>query len=361
MATDAERISLYLRAVEGERQGAANTLRAYGRDLADLSGFLGTHEGGTRDLATADKAALRDWLSDLHERNAASSVARKLAAVRGFYRFLQREGLRADDPSEGLRTPKQSRDVPDVLSVDDAFALVAAPDDESAFGLRDRAVLEVLYGSGLRVGEVVALDLADIDLPERILRVRAGKGGKDRIVPLSRPALAAIRRWLAVRGELLARRPGAGAAAGRGRAAEAALFLNRFGGRLSARAVRAKAEAHALRAALPRHVHPHVLRHSFATHLLDGGADLRHIQELLGHSSLSTTQKYTHVSMEQLTQVYDRAHPRSRRRPRQELPVSVPEACESTSTSTSTSTSRSTSTSNDRRPSGARGDHQDQR
>lgn len=310
MTTDAERIALYLRAVEGERQGAANTLRAYGRDLADLSGFLAGRRDGALELATADKAALRDWLSDLHERNAASSIARKLAAVRGFYRFLQREGLRADDPSDGLRTPRQRRDVPDVLSVDDAFALVQAPDDESGSGLRDRAIFEVLYGSGLRVSEVVGLDIADADLRERVARVREGKGRKDRIVPLTAPAVAAIRRWLARRGELLARRRGGGP--------ENALFLNRFGRRLSARAVRTKTDQGALKAGLPRRVHPHVLRHSFATHLLDGGAELRHIQEMLGHASLSTTQKYTHVSMDQLMQVYDRAHPRSRRKARKD-------------------------------------------
>ena len=307
MGAGDDAIGRYLRAVEGERQAAANTLRAYGRDLADLAGFLAGRRDGAVAVEQADRAALRDWLSDLHERNAPSTIARKLAAVRGLYRFLQREGDRPDDPAATLRTPRQMKTVPDVLSVDEAFALVAAPDDETPLGLRDRAFLEVLYGSGLRVSEVVALDLADVDLAERLVQVRQGKGGKDRVVPLTRAAVAAVRRWLRARGELAARRKGGGPPV-------AALFLNRFGGRLSARGVRTKADLHSLRAGLSRRVHPHVLRHSFATHLLDGGAELRHIQEMLGHASLATTQKYTHVSMEQLVQVYDRAHPRSHRK-----------------------------------------------
>ena len=299
-------VDRYLRAVEGERQASAHTIRAYATDLADLAQFLAGRRDGAIALQDAQKAALRDWLSDLHDRNAPSTVARKLAAVRGFYRFLQREGERADDPAEGLRTPRQRHDVPDFLSVDEAFALMEAPDDASPLGLRDRALLETAYGSGLRVSELVGVDLADVDLASGTVRVRAGKGGKDRIVPISAPAAKAIRRWMSVRGELAAKRRTAGDP-------EPALFLNRFGGRLSARAMRTKSDQHAIRAGVPRRVHPHVLRHSFATHLLDGGADLRHIQEMLGHASLSTTQKYTHVSLEQLVQVYDKAHPRSRR------------------------------------------------
>lgn len=295
-------IERFLTSLGAERRASPNTLRAYAHDLAELEAFLaGRSEGATTPLA-ARTADLRDHLSALFESNGAATVARKLAAIRGFYRFLQREEGRVDDPAATLRTPKVPQNLPEVLPVDDAFTLVGRPDAETALGLRDRALLELLYGSGLRVSELVHLDLGDLDLDSRLARVRGGKGGKDRVVPFGAPAVTAVRRWLAVRATL--------AVAG---VDTKALFLNRFGGRLSDRAVRVKTDRYSLAAGLPRRVHPHVLRHSFATHLLDGGADVRHIQEMLGHARLSTTQRYTHVSLEQLVRVYDAAHPRSRR------------------------------------------------
>ena len=299
-------IDRFLASLATERGLAANTLRAYGRDLADLASFLTAYRDGPVTVEDATVTHLRDHLSDLHERNAPSTIARKLSAIRSLYRYLVREDGRADDPAAGLRTPKQRRDVPTVVSVDDAFALMGTPDAETEYGLRDRAILELLYGAGLRVSELAALDLGDIDAEQRLLQVREGKGRKDRVVPLGAPALRALQRWLTVRGSLAAKRKRAGDGS--------ALFLNRFGGRLSARAVRGMADRTGLKAGLPQRLHPHALRHSYATHLLDGGADLRHIQEMLGHTSLSTTQRYTHVSLEQLMNVYDAAHPRSRKR-----------------------------------------------
>ena len=298
-------IDRFLTAHKAERQSSANTLRAYGRDLADLVTFLAERAEDPTDPLRVDTPALREYLSALFERNQAATVARKLSSVRSFFRFLHREGGRTDDPAAALRTPRQRRDVPDVGSVDDAFALMDAPEAETPYGLRDRAMLELLYGSGLRVAELAALDLGDVDAAERLVNVREGKGRKDRIVPVGQPAVEALDGWLAVRGRLAAKR--------RGKDPDPALFLNRFGARLSDRYMRKLVDRHALAAGLARRVHPHALRHSFATHLLDGGANLRHIQEMLGHASLSTTQRYTHVSMERLMRVYDAAHPRSRR------------------------------------------------
>ena len=297
-------VDRFLRALSTEQRVASNTIRAYGRDLADLRTFLLGYAAGPLGLCAAGPGHLRDYMSDLHERNAASTIARKLSSIHSFYRFLCREGARDDDPSALLRTPRQRRHVPNHVSVDDAFALMGAPDVETPLGARNRVILELLYGSGLRVSELVALDVADIDATERLARVREGKGRKDRVVPIGAPALAALRRWLGARGELAAR--------SREGEPETALLLNRFGRRLSVRAIRKITDSSGLLAGMPQRIHPHALRHSFATHLLDGGADLRHIQEMLGHASLSTTQRYTHVSLEQLMEVYDAAHPRSR-------------------------------------------------
>ena len=307
MSTSEQAIQRFLDAFDAERRPSPHTLRAYEADLRDLAGFLTERDGEDADIAQASRAALRDYVGALHERCAPSTGARRLAAIRAFFRRLQRDELREDDPSAALPSPKQSKRVPDFLSVDDAFAIVERPDAESVLGLRDRAILELLYGAGLRVAEAAGLDRAHVDRADATLRVQGGKGRKDRIVPLGAPALAALGRWLTVRGELAAKRKGAPRPGD-----DDALFLNRFGRRLSARSMRTLTDRYGLRAGLSKRVHPHMLRHSYATHLLDGGAELRHIQEMLGHASLSTTQRYTHVSLEQLLSVYDGAHPRSR-------------------------------------------------
>ncbi len=310
---------LHLRA---ERNASPHTVRAYLSDVRQLAAFLGeaadpaARPADVRSARPADvsSADVRAFLADRLRAGSAASVGRKLASLRGFFRFLVREGVRRDDPSVGLPAPRAPRSLPKPIAVDDCHALAekaaeaeprASAEDPRA-GLRqarDRALLELLYGGGLRVGEACALDVRDLDLHRGEVRVW-GKGGKERVVPLPAAARAALADYLERR-----RRPGMLAEplfpalrAPRGEAPR----------RLDPRDVRRILKAQALRAGLPDRVHPHRLRHSYATHLLDMGADLREIQELLGHASLSTTQKYTAVSAERLMEVYDRAHPRAR-------------------------------------------------
>jgi integrase/recombinase XerC len=272
-------------------RASPHTQRAYVSDLLQLARFL--EERGTGlDAATRDD--LRAFLASRFSANSPATLARKQASLRAFYEHRVRMGHIADSPARRLVFPRRRVSLPNVVSVDDCFALLEAPSERTAAGLRDRAALELLYGAGLRVSELVGLDLAD--LQHDCVRV-LGKGSKQRMVPLVAKARAAVERYLARRHELRPRSD--------------ALFLNRRGGRLTARSVARQLDRYALIAGARRHVHPHALRHSFATHLLDMGADLRGIQELLGHASLSTTQMYSHVDAKRLRRVYDRAHPRS--------------------------------------------------
>lgn len=280
--------------LEGVERASAHTRRAYVSDLRQLAAFL-AGRGTALDAATRDD--LRAFLASRFGANGPATLARKQASVRAFYEHRVRMGHIADSPARRLMFPKRRISLPNVVAVDDCFALVGAPSARSAAGLRDRAALELLYGAGLRVSELVGLSVAD--LASDSVRV-SGKGGKERMVPLVRKARSALDAYLARRGELRPR--------------DGALFLNRRGGRLTARSVARSLEKYALLAGTRRHVHPHALRHSFATHLLDMGADLRGIQELLGHASLSTTQRYTHVSAERLLQTYEDAHPRARKK-----------------------------------------------
>ena len=275
-------------------RASVHTRRAYVSDLSQLAGFL-ADRGGSLDAATRDD--LRAFLAARFSANSPATLARKQASIRAFYAHRVRMGYIADSPARRLALPKRRISLPNVVSVDDCFAIVDAPSRMSAAGLRDRAALELLYGAGLRVSELVGLDLED--LRHDCVRVQ-GKGNKERVVPLVRTVRAAIDAYLQRRGEL--------------RPKDSALFLNRRGGRLTARSVARQLETAALTAGARRHVHPHALRHSFATHLLDMGADLRGIQELLGHASLSTTQRYTHVSAERMLQIYEDAHPRARKK-----------------------------------------------
>jgi integrase/recombinase XerC len=274
-------------------RASPHTQRAYLSDLGQLAAFLAERQIGL-DAATRDD--LRSFLAARFGKNAPASLARKQASLRAFYEHRVRMGHIADSPARRLVFPKRRVSLPNVVSVDDCFALLEAPSERTAAGLRDRCALELLYGAGLRVSELVGLDLDDLLDGRTALRVR-GKGSKERIVPLVGKARAALLRYLDRRAELRPRGP--------------QLFLNRRGGRLTARSVARHLDRYALIAGARRHVHPHALRHSFATHLLDMGADLRGIQELLGHASLSTTQRYTHVSSERLLQVYEDAHPRA--------------------------------------------------
>ena len=295
MDPELEEFAAHLAQVE---RASPHTQRAYLSDLCQLATFL--RERGT-SLDAASRDDLRAFLASRFGNNAAATLSRKQASLRAFYEHRVRIGHLADSPARGLVFPKRRSSLPNVVNVDDCFALLEAPSKRSATGLRDRCALELLYGAGLRVSELVGLDLADVE--DGMLRVR-GKGGKEREVPIVAKAQVALQAYLSRRAELKPRREPTGSGA--------ALLLNRRGGRLTARSVARHLARYALIAGARRHVHPHALRHSFATHLLDMGADLRGIQELLGHASLSTTQRYTHVSAERLLQVYEDAHPRAR-------------------------------------------------
>lgn len=278
---------------------APRTIEAYDRDLAGFAAW--GERQGIGDPAAVDRLVLRRYVAYLAtEGYARRSIARKASALRRYFRWCERTGLVAADPSHGLTTPRGEGRLPRVLRQDELNVLLDAPPaavlgDDPSVRARDDAVLEVLYGSGLRVGELCSLRPADLDL----VRGRAtvwGKGGKQRVVPLGEPAVAAVRRWLAEGRPHLAQ---AGSPAD-------AVFLNRRGRRLTPRDVRRLLDRRA-----PAPTHPHALRHTFATHLLDGGADLRAVQDLLGHADLATTQRYTHVSRERLRSVYDASHPRA--------------------------------------------------
>lgn len=283
------------------RNSAPHTLKAYAADLAQFAAFL--EEKGVTALAEVDLRVLRAFLASLQtQQYARTTLARKQAALRAFFRWARRSGRTANDPARLLRAPRQPRSLPKFLHTEEIEALMRAPDD-TPVGLRDRALLELLYASGLRAGEVVGLDADDLDLAAGEMRVRHGKGRKERIALLGRAAAAAIQDYL-LRG-----RPALAQNARRG--ASRALLLNKYGERLSDRGVRRTFDKYVAAVGARLKITPHVLRHSFATHLLENGADLRAVQELLGHANLATTQIYTHVTTERLQQVYDEAHPRA--------------------------------------------------
>lgn len=291
-----DRFCCYL---EIERNLSVHTLRAYRHDLLEFLRFVKSQtdtDAGPVAPERVDVLLLRRYLARLHKRNCRTTIGRKLSAIRSFFRYLVRQGALQVNPAETVATPRRERYLPKVLTVDEMFALIQAAASDEPLTVRDRAILELFYSSGLRVGELAALDVGHVDLVEGLVRVR-GKGDKERIVPVGRMARQALDRYLVARGAPRQDQP---------------LFLNYRGERLSARSIERNLKKWLLRAGILKDASPHALRHSFATHLLDGGADLRAIQELLGHASLSTTQKYTQVSLDRLMDVYDRAHPRSR-------------------------------------------------
>lgn len=282
-----------------ERNLSPHTLAAYGRDLREFQAFLRAQKPGQGELlGQIDQILLRRYLALLHKKNSKTSIARKLAALRTFFRYLLREGVLDTNPGELVGTPRREKSLPKTLSVDEAFALMEGGKEDHLLALRDRAIVETLYSCGLRVSELTGLDVRGLDLEQGLVRV-SGKGRKERIVPVGSKACQALRDYLAARGNP---------------ALEAPLFLNHRGGRLTPRSVERNLKRQLREGGVTKNATPHSLRHSFATHLLDGGADLRAIQELLGHASLSTTQKYTQVSVDQLLAVYDRAHPRNRKK-----------------------------------------------
>jgi integrase/recombinase XerC len=302
-------IERFVNHLADERRASPHTVSAYRRDLEQLAVFTDQKRpgAGPRDL---DVLALRGFLGQLARTCAPASVARKIASVRAFLRFLERRGEVDKNVAMELALPKVRRPLPTFLNVDAAAEVVTTPDEGSPEGLRDRAVLETLYGAGLRVSELCGLDLGDVETPVSgaLGSVRVlGKGSKERVVPLGSAAMAAIRAYLERRDELADPRSAA--------KDPQALFLSKRGARLGVRRVQHLVHRYGALGAGRADLHPHALRHTCATHLLDGGADLRAIQKMLGHASLSTTQRYTHVSIDHLMKVYDSAHPLARRRP----------------------------------------------
>jgi integrase/recombinase XerC len=290
-----EQIAVFCRYLDTERNVSPHTLEAYRRDLEQLAAFVSRETGTGARVADIDHLLLRRYLAQLGKQAKKSSVSRKLAAIRSFFRFQVRRGSVAKNPAELIATPKKENRLPFHLNIDQVTTLVEAPQDGESYAPRDRAILEMLYSCGLRVSELTGLAIGDLDLAGGMVRV-LGKGGKERIVPVGSRALEAVREYLVERGELAGSGP---------------LFLNTRGSRINRRSVARIVDAHVLRIAAFKRISPHVLRHTFATHMLEGGADLRAIQELLGHASLSTTQKYTHVSIDRLMEVYDKAHPKA--------------------------------------------------
>ncbi|MBK9262565.1 MAG: tyrosine recombinase XerC [Polyangiaceae bacterium] len=296
----------FVRHLDEERQASPHTVAAYRRDLAQLVAFVRDKRPQLERPSEIDVFVLRSFLGQLARTHAPPSIGRKVAAIRTFLHFLEVRGEITTNPAAALELPKVRRPLPTFVNVDAAAEIVEAPDESTAEGQRDRAMLEVMYGSGLRVSELVGLDVGDVEIDADGGRARViGKGRKERIVPFGSHARSALLRWLGCREEL--RHPKTGAID------ERALFVSRLGKRIGVRQVQHLVRRYGALGAGRADMHPHALRHTFATHLLDGGADLRAIQRMLGHASLSTTQRYTHVSTEHLMKVYDSAHPLARR------------------------------------------------
>jgi len=297
-------IDRFLRYLRVERNASELTIKSYGEDLEALVDYLAESYG--TDTFTPSQVTvldLRGYVAAMSQAGyAKATIARRLASLRSFFRFGQREGWTKANPAKPLRNPRRARSLPHFLSTEELGRLLMAPDASSPMGLRDRAILETCYSAGLRVSEVVGLSDGDLDFAAGLVRVR-GKGRRERLAPIGTYAASALRRWLKVRG-LHPQEP---------KGPTAPVFINRFGRRLTTRSVGRMLEKYLRATGLDRRTTPHSLRHSFATHLLDRGADIRGVQELLGHKSLVTTQIYTHVSTAGLRKVYQQAHPRAKR------------------------------------------------
>ncbi len=298
----------FMRHLKYERNASAHTLRNYESDLLQFYDHLAPpdKEGKRRTVSVTDldHLTIREYMATLYEQNRKkSSIHRKVATLRTFFRYLCREGILEVNPAKMVSSPRVDRKLPNHLTIEQMVRFIEMPEVETVLGKRDRAILELLYASGLRVSELVGLNLTDIDFANQSLRVR-GKGRKVRVVPFGVHAKTALQSYLAVRGELLVE-------AGPEAIDPNAVFFNYQGTRITTRSVGRMIDKYVRQCADLHHISPHSLRHSFATHLLDAGADLRAIQELLGHARLSTTQQYTHVSMDKLMEVYDRTHPKA--------------------------------------------------
>jgi integrase/recombinase XerC len=292
-------VQSFLRHLRIERNSSELTLKSYADDFESFYDYLRDRHGKIVEVEELQINLLRGYVTYLHEcEYARSTIARRLACLRSFFKFTTREGITSSNPAKALRTPRTGRKLPHFLTTEQVATLLEAPPANDAMGLRDRAILETMYSAGLRVAELVGLNLSDWDRAANILRV-LGKGKKERIAPVGQYAAKALDRWLEVR-----------VADPQGSPEDRdAIFLNRFGQRLTTRSIGRMLEKYLLVTGLDSITSPHTLRHSFATHLLDGGADLRSVQELLGHKSLTTTQIYTHVSTRRLRETYEHAHP----------------------------------------------------
>ena len=294
-----EKFKLY---ISVEKNLSLHTQRNYLSDLYQFKDFL-EREYPKTGIETIDNMIIRSYLGSLYKKNRKSSIARKLASLRTFFKFLLRAGILKENPASIVSTPRLEKHVPSFLTIDEMFALLNMPDETKPAGIRDKAILEILYSSGLRVSELVEMNEDDLDLNLGIIKVM-GKGKKERIVPIGSKAIEALNNYLNNK-KRLSKHPLPSSL-------NPPLLLNQRGGRLTTRSVARIINRYIEQCGLLKNISPHSLRHTFATHMLDAGADLRAIQELLGHVSLSTTQKYTHVSISKLMEVYDNAHPKSR-------------------------------------------------
>ncbi len=293
----------YLLFLRDQKNASHHTVSSYGRDLEEFRSYISKHHAdvltaGNMILTSVSPLVIRSYLSLLYQKNGATSIARKLSSLRSFFKYYVKKGELAQNPAKIIKSPKIPKRLPKFLNVDEVNALLATKLKENKYGKRDRAILEFLYSSGLRVSELTLLNMNQIDWDEALVRV-TGKGNKERIVPIGSQAMKALEDYIMERAEI----PGIGDAD--------ALFLNKNGTRLTPRSVQRLVARVMLSTGLSKGATPHTLRHSFATHMLGSGADLRSIQELLGHKSLSTTQRYTHVGVDELAKVYDKAHPKS--------------------------------------------------
>lgn len=296
-------VAQFLKFLSVERNASPLTVKSYREDLTSLTQYLTDAYGHTPTPAELTPLDLRGYVSALHDAGyAKTSISRRLASLRTFFKFAQREELAESNPAKPLRNPRPDRKLPHFLSTQEVGKLLDAPPANDPQGLRDRAILEVMYSAGLRVSELVGLNIGSIDLEEGVARVR-GKGRKERLAPIGSFALRAVQRYLRVR--VISPKEPSGS--------QGPLFTNRFGQRLTTRSVGRMLEKHLQVSGLDTRTTPHTLRHSFATHLLDAGADIRSVQELLGHKSLVTTQIYTHISTAGLRAVYEKAHPRAKK------------------------------------------------
>lgn len=294
--------------LQKEKNYSPKTIEGYGSDLREFSEFLADYfklpEPSSLDIKKIDRRVIRAWLNLLYQNLTPTSIERHLATLRSFFQYLVKERVVSHNPAQLLRSPKKEKRLPKVLSPEEVFALLEAPGKDDPIGIRDRAILELFYASGIRVSELVGLNLEDLILDQRLIRVM-GKGKKERIIPINDTAVKRLKEWLELRNKL--------AKSVLAEDAVKAVFLSQEGKRISKQMVGVLMKKYLKKGKLLRPATPHTLRHSFATHLLDSGMDIRSIQELLGHSSLSTTQRYTQVGLKELMEAYEHAHPRAKK------------------------------------------------